>query len=76
MISLTEIYKFFIPKLQKCTFINSFVVTTCFCAFLKLFLFEKTKGIHSSGQFRFFNVWVKMKAVALLSKMTHISFIR
>ena len=49
--------------------------TTCFCAFLKLFLFEKTKGIHSSGQFRFFDVWVKMKAVALLSKMTHISFI-
>ena len=50
--------------------------TGCFCAFLKLFLFKKTKGIHSSGQFRSFNVLVKMKAVALLSKMTHTSFIQ
>ena len=76
MISLAEIYKFSFLNCKKCTFINSFTVTSCYCAFFKLLLFKKTKGIHSSGQFRFSNVWVKMKAVALLSKMTHISFIQ
>ena len=40
----TEIYKFSFLNC-KSTFINSFVVTTCFRAFLKLFLFKKMKSI-------------------------------